>query len=66
MTHFVIRGVVFLRGWGRVSTGAVRAIAAVTLTVQAESDEEEEGGGDKVRGQPQTKSIDIFQRSVLI
>lgn len=43
MTHFVIRGVVFLRGWGRVSTGAVRAIAAVTLTVQAESDEE--GGG---------------------
>lgn len=64
MTHFVIRGVVFLRGWGRVSTGAVRAIAAVTLTVQAESDEE--GGRDKVRGQPQTKSIDIFQRSVLI
>lgn len=38
MTHFVIRGVVFLRGWCGVSTGAVRAIAAVTLTVQAESD----------------------------
>lgn len=64
MTHFVIRGVVFLRGWGRVSTGAVRAIAAVTLTVQAESDEE--GGRDKVTGQPQTKGINIFQRSVLI
>lgn len=54
----------FLRGWGRVSAGAVRAVAAVTLTVQAESDEE--GGQDKVRGQPQTKSSDIFQRSLLI
>lgn len=42
MTHFVIRGVVFLWGSGRVSTGAVRAIAAVTLTAQAESDD---GGG---------------------
>lgn len=28
----------FLRGRGRVSAGAVRAVAAVTLTVQAESD----------------------------
>lgn len=46
MTHFVIRGVVFLRGWGRVSAGAVRAIAAVTLTVQAESD-----GGGRIRSE---------------
>lgn len=28
----------FLRGRGRVSAGAVRAVAAVTLTVQAESE----------------------------
>lgn len=27
----------FLWGWGGVSTGAVRAVAAVTLAVQAES-----------------------------
>lgn len=38
MTHFVIGGVVFLWGWGRVSTRAARAVTAVTLTVQAESD----------------------------
>lgn len=38
MTHFVIGGAVFLRGRGGVSTGAVRAVTAVTLAVQAESD----------------------------
>lgn len=38
MTHFVIGGVVFLWGRGRVSTGAVRAVTAVTLAFQAESD----------------------------
>lgn len=38
MAHFVVRGVVFLRGRGGVSAGAVRAVAAVTLAVQAESD----------------------------
>lgn len=38
MTHFVIRGAVFLWGRGGVSTGAVRAVTAVTLTVQAESE----------------------------
>lgn len=37
VTHFVIRGAVFLWGRGRVSTGAVRAVTAVTLAVQAES-----------------------------
>lgn len=43
MTHFVIGGVVFLRGRGRLSAGTARAIAAVTLTVQAESGEEGAG-----------------------
>lgn len=38
MTHFVIGGAVFLWGRGGVSTGAVGAIAAVALAVQAESD----------------------------
>lgn len=38
VTHFVIGGVVFLWGRGGVSTGAVRAVTAVTLAVQAESD----------------------------
>lgn len=51
-TYFVIGGVVFLWGRGGVSTGAVRAVAAVTLAVQAQSD----GGGREaeVRGQPHT------------
>lgn len=40
----------FLWGRGGVSTGAVRAVAAVTLAVQAQSD----GGEAKVRGQPHT------------
>lgn len=48
MTHFVIGGVVFLWGWGRVSTRAARAVTAVTLTVQAESDGL---GGDKARSE---------------
>lgn len=37
VTHFVIGGAVFLWGRGGVSTGAVWAITAVTLAVQAES-----------------------------
>lgn len=38
VTHFVIGGAVFLWGRGGVSTGAVGAVAAVALAVQAESD----------------------------
>lgn len=44
----------FLWGRGGVSTGAVRAVTAVTLAVQAQSDGEKGGGGAKVRGQPHT------------
>lgn len=51
MTHFVIGGAVFLRGRSGVSTGAVRAVTAVTLAVQAESDR---GGQEEVRGQSHT------------
>lgn len=50
MTHFVVGGVVFLWGRGGVSTGAVRAVTAVTLAVQAESVR----GQGEVRGQSHT------------
>lgn len=50
MTHFVVGGVVFLRGRGGVSTGAVRAVTAVTLAFQAESVR----GQGEVRGQSHT------------
>jgi len=44
VTHFVV-GAVFLQRRRRVSTEAVRAVAAVALAVQAESD------GSEVKGQ---------------
>lgn len=41
MFYLVIGGAVFLWRWHRVSTGAVRAVTAVTLAVQAQSDREQ-------------------------
>lgn len=59
MTHFVIGGAVFLWGRGGVSTGAVRAVTAVTLAVQAES----ERGTGRGRGSITHRLTDRFTLS---
>lgn len=61
VTHFVIGGAVFLGGRGGVSTGAVRAVTAVTLAVQAESDR-----GDRARSEVSHTETDRMRHIVMM
>lgn len=62
VTHFVIGGAVFLWGRGGVSTGAVGAVAAVALAVQAESDRARSEVNDMHTHRPRALLLSIVSR----